>query len=499
MKKLCLILSIILLLTGCQGFPQLNSGQIIVSPENSTIPIRGTWKIYQYKRISEIQEDEDSIKAAEELLDRIAVFSDTWAMVADESCTDAKYQIRKVKTRDYMLFHHNMDMEDLNISNPMIDIISIISNGSLFFDIAMLDEDTALIYVDNCFYWLKKVSDKIDSYYANGQMNSQNKIEKPEAKDNLLRTGVLIGLRSTVPSTNEEDIFNERASYRTFWISSYNKNIQSSLEAPDLFIPRRSGFWTLTVKTRKYNDFLQDNIVLEPLVPRGAGIINKIDEQLIKGNIKKDILFVSDDYVAIEYSWTMGSVAERNYRVLPLDDANSLSGILVSDIAREDMRDIFYTSAQAHLVSHGIKIDEELKGIVSVSEDNFTLERRNGNWTLKGRLDLGDRYEEFPIGLSPVGKLVNYDELHVPWDSVKERVPMALDAYTSPNKDLLIVVTGNFLMIYTIENGELSEKPIKKIDIKKGESVVMVEWATGDYVARWEKSFNQLNPYIINQ
>src|SRR5690606_16129395 len=139
------------------------------------------------------------------------------------------------------------------------------------------------------------------------------------------------------------------------------------------------------------------NIVLEPLVPRGAGIINKIDEQLIKGNIKKDILFVSDDYVAIEYSWTMGSVAERNYRVLPLDDANSLSGILVSDIAREDMRDIFYTSAQAHLVSHGIKIDEELKGIVSVSEDNFTLERRNGNWTLKGRLDLGDRYEEFPI------------------------------------------------------------------------------------------------------
>ena len=150
-------------------------------------------------------------------------------------------------------------------------------------------------------------------------------------------------------------------------------------------------------------------------------------------------------------------------------------------------------------MSHGIKIDEELKGIVSVSEDNFTLERRNGNWTLKGRLNLGDRYEEFPIGLSPVGKLVNYDELHVTWDSIKERVPMALDAYTSPNKDLLIVVTGNFLMIYTIENGEISEKPVKKIDIKKGESVIMVEWATGGYVARWEKSFNQLNPYIINQ
>ena len=56
-------------------------------------------------------------------------------------------------------------------------------------------------------------------------------------------------------------------------------------------------------------------------------------------------------------------------------------------------------------------------------------------------------------------------------------------------KTLLIVITGNFLMIYTLENGEISEKPIKKIDIKKGESVIMVEWATGDYVARWGKKF----------
>ena len=489
-----------LLLTGCQGIPQLNSGQIIVSPENGTIPIRGTWKFYDFVRISEIQEEEDNIKDSEKLLDSIAVFSDTWAMVADESCADAKYQIRKVKTRDYMLFHHNVDMEDLNINNEMIDIIAIISNGSLFYDIAMLDKDTALIYMDDCFYWLKKISDETDNYYAGGQRNSHNKDETAEKQDNLLRTGVLIGLRSTVPSTSEQDIFSERSSYRTIWVSSHNKNIQSTLEAPDLFIPRRSGFWTLSVKTRKIKDYLQDNIVLDSIVPRGPVLGKELDEQstLIKGNIKKDILFVSDDYISIEYFWTMGSVTERNYRVLPLDDANSLSGVLVSDIAREDMKDIFITSAQAHLVSHGIKASQDLKDIAMVSEDNFTLERRNGNWTLKGRLDLGDRYEEFPIGLSPVGKFVNYDELHVTWDSIKERVPMALDAYTSPNKDLLIVITGNFLMIYTLENGEISEKPIKKIDIKKGESVIMVEWATGDYVARWEKSFNQLNPYIIN-
>ena len=31
---------------------------------------------------------------------------------------------------------------------------------------------------------------------------------------------------------------------------------------------------------------------------------------------------------------------------------------------------------------------------------------------------------------------------------------MALDAYTSPNKELLIVITGNFIMVYTIKMGD---------------------------------------------
>ena len=146
-----------------------------------------------------------------------------------------------------MVFHHNVDMEELDIGSEMIDIISIISKGSLFFEIAMIDKDTALIYMDNCFYWLKKVSNETDNYYADEQKNQQNHVERTEAQDNLLRSGVLIGLRSTVPSTNEEDIFSERSSYRTIWISSYNRDIKSTLEVPNLFIPRK---WFLDLEVK---------------------------------------------------------------------------------------------------------------------------------------------------------------------------------------------------------------------------------------------------------
>lgn len=495
------ILGMMLLLTGCKGVSQLNSTQIIIPPKNNMIPLQGTWEFVDYRRASDVQENQETISESKRLIGDIAIFSQEWAAVAEESCSDAEYQIRRVNARDYFLFHYNTDAGDLNINKTKVDIVSVTSQGALFFDIIKVDEDRAMIYMDRCFYWLNKVADEVDKLYADDRKDSKPQDMDTSKQDELLRTGVFIGLRSTIPSLDQEDAYGERSVYRTMWISSRNRKIGSTLEAPGLFIPRRSGFWTLNVRTRKSEDQFQDYFELKS-VDSGVPHLKESKEEdmeVLEGNIKKNILFVGDDYMAIEYSQSLGPEIKEpdTFRVLPLDDANSQSGILVSHFAEEGMEDIFYKSAQSHLVSKSIRIDKDLKDMGQ--EDNFTMVRRNGHWTLRGRLNIGNRNEDFTIGLMPTGKIVSYDELHVPWDAVKERVPMALDAYTSPNKELLIVVTGNFIMVYTIEKGEISEKPIKKISIKKGESVIMAEWATGDYVARWEKGFNQVNPYMINE
>lgn len=495
-----LTLAYIFLFTGCQGISQLNSSQIVAPPVNNKIPLQGTWEFSDYTMVSDVQENYETIADREKSLGNMAIFSDTWAVIGDESCSDAKYQIRRVNARDYFLFHRNIDVEALNIEKTMVNVVSITSGGALFFDVALIDEGTAIVYMDRCFYWLKKVSDEVDKLHMDERKDLSYRTQDMAAKDELQRSGIFIGLRSTVSGSDDGEEQGERSVYRTIWISSHNQKLQSTLEAPDLLIPRRSGFWTLSVRTRKIDDYFQDYIDLRTLE---SGLVNlkesSRENTVPEGNIKKNILFVGDDYIAIEYSKTIGSelVGPDRYMVLPLDDANSEKGIFVSDIAEVGMKDIFYKSAQSYLSSKDMRINEDLEGIGQ--EDNFTMARRNGHWTLRGRLDLGHTSEEFTIGLSPIGKLINYDELHVSWDTIKEKIPMALDAYTSPNKELLVVITGNFIMIYTLDDGHISDKPIKKISIKKGESVVMAEWATGDYVARWEKSFNQLNPYVVNE
>ncbi len=59
---------------------------------------------------------------------------------------------------------------------------------------------------------------------------------------------------------------------------------------------------------------------------------------------------------------------------------------------------------------------------------------------------------------------MNYDDLQLSWNSVKSKIPNALDAYTSPNKDIAIITTEKELYVYTIDNGKLSNKAIYKME-----------------------------------
>jgi len=499
-KAGCIIFIFILLFTGCQ-MESLNSVQTIIPPVNDVIPIQGTWEIRDYRSISDLQEGDEIVSGAKKLLGKMALFTHDWAMVAGESTTEVQYQIRRVNAGDYFLFHHNMDARELDIQNEDIEIISITSGGVLFFDIIRISDSKAIIYMDKCLFLLEKISDGIEEAHDENWMDPGEDEDDQHVGDRIIRSGVFLGLRSTLSSGDDEDGYGSRSSYRTIWISSYNRKIESVLETSNLFIPRRSGFWKLDVGTRIIGGFLQDQIILSPVDSINTSVPDKAEQSrpLIGMNIKKNILFVSDDYIAIEYSETPGDEIKEpdRYRVLPLDDANSQKGIKISNIADEGMEDIFYKSAQSYLISKSRKISGDLRDVAR--EDNFTVARRNGHWILKGRLDIDGSGEDFNIGLMPEGKLLNYDKLHVTWDEIKERIPMALDAYTSPAEDILIVVTGNFIMVYPIEEGQIAEKPIRKIGIRKGETVIMAEWATGDYVSRWEKSFNQINPFIVNE
>ena len=82
--------------------------------------------------------------------------------------------------------------------------------------------------------------------------------------------------------------------------------------------------------------------------------------------------------------------------------------------------------------------------------------------------------------------MVSYDELIIPWDAIKLAMPDAIDVFTSPNDEFIIVITSSHIVICNIEDGGIINNPVAKIKIPYGSSVVMSEWAVGRYANLWE-------------
>jgi hypothetical protein len=133
--------------------------------------------------------------------------------------------------------------------------------------------------------------------------------------------------------------------------------------------------------------------------------------------------------------------------------------------------------------------------------ENYSLFRKAGHWLFRGRfnykLDGTYKSSDFNINIIPPSELVFYDDLWVTWKQIKDRVPEAIDAYTSPNKDIAVIVTKDKVLIYEINMGILGETPMKKVALKNGESVIMAEWARGSYMDDWEKSFMKNDVKVV--
>ena len=68
-------------------------------------------------------------------------------------------------------------------------------------------------------------------------------------------------------------------------------------------------------------------------------------------------------------------------------------------------------------------------------------------------------------------------------------MPDIMDAHFSPAGPWVLVASRNQLMI--LPNAE-SGKPIVSVPLSRSENLIMVEWATGRNVARWDDEVRRI-------
>ncbi len=505
-----LLIGLLFLLTSCK-IESNETIDAIRAPKNIMPPLYGEWVIKDYRigNISTMDEE-----TAMSYLGKEVLFHKDLVAIGDEYCMDPIYKIKNVNPVDYLIYQYKTSPKFLDIDKDEIQIVSVMSNEQFFYEFIKESEDTIIVNIDGVFFYLELVSEEIkdeklaEYYYKDKAML---RIASMEA-DDIPESTVLIGLKSLYLEDGNDL---EKWNYRTILIYSYNKEVKGIYEMEDIFLPRKTGFWKLGVERIQDVDDVEDNIFVHPLKRVAVSeqkkankkdtdiLINEeiLDKELIfsakkeqkpiENKTLKNILYAGNDYISLETV----NYLEKGERILEfhlIDSIDKQNPIKISDIAGEIGRNSFLEGANKEILFKNEKYKDSTIDLVP-DEERFGLFRRNGYWIFKGRVNFSDNgvysYKDFNIRAIPPKEVVHFDQLAVPWNAIKTKVPEAVDAFTSPNEDIALIVTHNNILVYTIDNGHISDIPLKKIQLKPTEKVIMSEWGLDRYAPIWEEEF----------
>jgi hypothetical protein len=482
-----IILTMSLFLTSCYKI-NLDEVNMIKSPSNNMIPVEGVWTVEGYEKLKEAIFDEKELK---EWLGKKFQFFKEEVKVGNESYKNPTYKVKRVNAKQFFLYEYGMDSSKLGIESEDVEVVTLLSEDKLLYDIVKL-KDELYVSVNNIL--LKLTFYSKDKYLENIKNTMDGEVDnnKVSIESDHKSSGVLIGLRYT---EDDKNTGNESIKYRTLWIESKYSSEYPAIQSNDVLVPRMSGFWQLG-STR----FYKDGNVYDLLNTSSLNRKDSTNKSTSSSSNKtpRIISYVGNDYVVSEYSPSLktNSIEYSHIQVLPIDIIGRSKGIKLQDIAGESGDNALINSAKAFLGSLSSK---ELQNFGNEpKEEDFFLLRRNGHWILSGRLfgkDAfgGEAYKNYDISLIPPKALVSYDDLKVSWNSIKEKNPDAIDAYTSPNEDMALVLTKESIYVYSINKGKLSDKYLGKIKLKTNETVIMSEWATTDnFVNAWRKTIKSI-------
>lgn len=506
MKKLLAFMAILSLLftfTGCTSL-EYESSSRIVKPLVKSAPLQGTWVVDECMTRAPGAPEESQ---EDKLMGMEVGFSRDSIVFGNYMWNEVVYKAKIVNTQEYFLHSFSDAAEKLDIKDEEIYVIQASSGEKFLYEFAKISDESIVVTVDSNLYYLKKTSSEFNG--ESKKLVNEEGVDIILGKDDEskeLRSGVMLGLRIPQKSGQAENGgVTEEYRYQTYWVAFGGGVLRPVLTAPDIFLPRKDGFWR--VKERKPTDnSTTTDIVYASRVASGStsrlSVSNGPDWDNENGRSirSRTILYVGNDYICFEDTYysvdkTQKSTTRKELRTLPVDRMDDLNGVKLSDIAGENgsmaveeaLADVFKNSQNSGI--KGIEDDDLNK--------SFALFRKTGHWFIKGRLNFSKDYPvpftDFNLNLLPPSDMVAYDTLQVPWTIIKDRIPQAIDAYTSPNKDMALVLTRNSLIIYAINGNAISDTPMARLSIPEGSSVVMAEWGTGNYMKKWEKAFMENN------
>lgn len=432
----------------------------ILNTKSRTSPLAGTWTAKKYFCLDNCSLSDEDAKA---LLGTTIAFSENAIHTNNTTYKFPSYKVKLVNSDVYLWDNYRIKPSDIGINTNTIKIYSVTSKNFFLDDYIKINDNYIARSFNGVLLFYKKSNSNTD--FNDDILSKPSKIILSKAqKDIISETGLVLGLRYKR---------NNGYSYKTLFISDAYNKFTKPIQVNDLIVPRKSGFGKMCID----NSSNQTNILEYPLMKYSdtPSNLRKIQNVTLSTIDMAD--FVNNDYVFLDNGC-------NSFYVFPLDDINS-DTIAFSKIFGLYANNYLKKSAKLFLMQKEKKSISEPN--VNSLDTNWGIIRRSGKWILRGRMPAGD----FDISFDIPKALTSYDNLYIPFSTIKQKYPDVTDVYDSINKDFLVVLTKSSLMVLPTNNNIIG-LPVFTINLSQNETVVMAQWCTGTYVNEWQKLFSNI-------
>lgn len=460
-----MILLLFLIPGGCAEFTGTSAGKII-PPPGPDCPLAGKWRVVQA-----LGTGGDEEETTQSWVGRDAQFSSSAVAFDGHIWEELTCKIKRVNASNYLATKYISVPDVLVPKIQLADVVTIYAAANYLGEFMIVDEASMVAFIQDKALLLEKLSPDAGSMLNTAPEDAYG----PHDVHNEETSGVLLGLRMPAESS---------FTYQTLWVAVDRRRLHPVLAAEHIFFPRTSGFWELKAKDIFTGDEAGNALMARNVATKTSG---QTEDPMGISPAAQRINYTGNDYVVIEKE----SAGINKWQVLPVDKLASPTVIKIGDLLGEEGLKTYQAARKQAAAALGDK------GVNQVEKDesgeNFGLVRKNGYWLLVGRInyqhDGAAEKLDFELKTAPPANLVCDDTPVLNWHYVKNRVPDALDAFTSPAKDITLVRTKNKLAVYTIGAEQLAGTPLAEIELPEEAAIIMAEWATGFYVDNWEKAF----------
>lgn len=365
-------------------------------------------------------------------------------------------------------------------------------------------------------------------------IEKKNKIE--ENKSSKIKSGLLIGLsKDNEINTKVTSMERKPDDYRTLWIYQDKDKIIFEEKKDEIIAPYKNSFYKIG-----NNKFFMSDPSSDPKNQPGDILNNfesyynfssivshpadkSINDLFTPETFKKNYLHDEEGYIGEPFifgtQWlsyagnNYASVMNYYYETGGGSYKSQNNDFKMYDIGKLSnlegkgkfvtLFDLLDKSQQIKLKGYSqkynkiINSDGNYKEEQRIDNKNLQLVRKEGRWRVsiplykvyqhKGNSSSGRSVEQYiNTDIKLPTKITSYDSLCIEWDTIKQKIPQAKDAVSSPNNNMLAVLTPNKLLIFN--NPKLGiDKPSLSISVDSNESIILNQWSTGEYVDKWTK------------